>query len=208
MKNRRQILLLTSLSFVVFLTAILVTTYRPKMTQAYARKNIPSETQKRNEKLLNQLGQAYASMEKGDFDAAEASLKKILQQRPTYSMAMQQRPTYSMAMQLLGHVYYRSERYQKAEEVYRQMIKNNEFDASAYNNLGQALSRQGRHQEALKELLHSEKLNPNNETVYINLSVVYAALDQPQKARETFMTAHRLLLQKQQKNASIPEKLP
>ena len=198
MKSRRQILLLTCLSFVVFLTAILVTTYRPKMTQAYARKNIPSETQKRNEKLLNQLGQAYASMEKGDFDAAEASLKKILQQRPTYSMAMQ----------LLGHVYYRSERYQKAEEVYRQMIKNNEFDASAYNNLGQALSRQGRHQEALKELLHSEKLNPNNETVYINLSVVYAALDQPQKARETFMTAHRLLLQKQQKNASIPEKLP
>ena len=198
MKSRRQILLLTCLSFVVFLTAILVTTYRPKMTQAYARKNIPSETQKRNEKLLNQLGQAYASMEKGDFDAAEASLKKILQQRPTYSMAMQ----------LLGHVYYRSERYQKAEEVYRQMIQNNEFDASAYNNLGQALSRQGRHQEALKELLHSEKLNPNNETVYINLSVVYAALDQPQKARETFMTAHRLLLQKQQKNASIPEKLP
>ena len=198
MKSRRQILLLTCLSFVVFLTAILVTTYRPKMTQAYARKNIPSETQKRNEKLLNQLGQAYASMEKGDFDAAEASLKKILQQRPTYSMAMQ----------LFGHVYYRSERYQKAEEVYRQMIKNNECDASAYNNLGQALSRQGRHQEALKELLHSEKLNPNNETVYINLSVVYAALDQPQKARETFMTAHRLLLQKQQKNASIPEKLP
>ena len=199
MKTRRQILLLTCLSFVVFLTAILVTTYRPKMTQAYARKNIPSETQKRNEKLLNQLGQAYASMEKGDFDAAETSLKKILQQRPTYSMAMQ----------LLGHVYYRSERYQKAEEVYRQMIKNNEFDASAYNNLGQALSRQGRHQEALKELLHSEKLNPNNETVYINLSVVYAALDQPQKARETFMAAHRLLLQKQQKNnASIPEKLP
>ena len=199
MKSRRQILLLTSLSFVVFLTAILVTTYRPKMTQAYARKNIPSETQKRNEKLLNQLGQAYASMEKGDFDAAEASLKKILQQRPTYSMAMQ----------LLGHVYYRSERYQKAEEVYRQMIKNNEFDASAYNNLGQALSRQGRHQEALKELLHSEKLNPNNETVYINLSVVYAALDQPQKARETFMAAHRLLLQKQQKNnTSMPEKLP
>lgn len=199
MKNRRQILLLTCLSFVVFLTAILVTTYRPKMTQAYARKNIPSETQKRNEKLLNQLGQAYASMEKGDFDAAEANLKKILQKRPTYSMAMQ----------LLGHVYYRSERYQKAEEVYRQMIRNNEFDASAYNNLGQALSRQGRHQEALKELLHSEKLNPNNETVYINLSVVYAALDQPQKARETFMTAHRLLLQKQQKNnTSMPEKLP
>lgn len=198
MKSRRQILLLTSLSFVVFLTAILVTTYRPKMTQAYARKNIPSETQKRNEKMLNQLGQAYASMEKGDFDAAEASLKKILQKRPTYSMAMQ----------LLGHVYYRSERYQKAEEVYRQMIKNNEFDASAYNNLGQALSRQGRYQEALKELLHSEKLNPNNETVYINLSVVYAALDQPQQARETFMTAHRLLLQKQQKNANIPEKLP
>ena len=73
----------------------------------------------------NQLGQAYASMEKGDFDAAEANLKKILQKRPTYSMAMQ----------LLGHVYYRSERYQKAEEVYRQMIRNNEFDASAYNIL-------------------------------------------------------------------------
>ena len=198
MKSRRQILLLTSLSFVVFLTAILVTTYRPRMTQAYARKNIPSEIQMRNEKLHHQFGQAYTSMEKGNFDTAEAILKRILQKHPTYSIAMQ----------LLGHVYYRSERYQKAEEVYRQMIKNNEFDASAYNNLGQALSQQGRHQEALKELLHSEKINPNNETVYINLSVVYAALDQPQKARDTFMTAHRLLQQKQHKNTNIPEKLP
>lgn len=187
MKNRRQILLIICLSFVVLLTAILVTTYRPSITQAHYRYSAPSAIQMRNEELLHQLGQAYSFMEKGNFPAAERSLKRILKDRPNHSMAKQ----------LLGQIYYRTERYREAEAVYREMIENNEFDAAAYNNLGQTLNRQGRHQEALKELLHSMELNPSNMTVYINLSVVYAALNQHEKAREMFMAAHRQLLEKQ-----------
>ena len=149
--------------------------------------------QLQNELILNQLGLAYSSMEKGNFAAAERSLKKILKERPTNSMAMQ----------LLGHVYYRTERYKEAEQVYRNMLKNNEFDATAYNNLGQTLNRQGRQQEALQALLQSRELNPNNMTVYINLSVVYAALNEHEKAREMFMTAHRQLLEKQRETTNL-----
>ena len=193
MKKRRQILMLICLSTIVLLTTILVTTYRPTITQAYLRKNSPSAVQLQNELILNQLGLAYSSMEKGNFAAAERSLKKILKERPTNSMAMQ----------LLGHVYYRTERYKEAEQVYRNMLKNNEFDATAYNNLGQTLNRQGRQQEALQALLQSRELNPNNMTVYINLSVVYAALNEHEKAREMFMTAHRQLLEKQRETTNL-----
>ncbi|MBQ7392767.1 MAG: tetratricopeptide repeat protein [Lentisphaeria bacterium] len=197
MKNSRQILMITCLSFVVLMTAILVVSYRPAFTQAHTRVCTPSAAQMRNERLLHQLGRAYANMDKGDFATAERDLLQILKERPTHSMAMQ----------LLGHVYYRAERYKDAEKIYREMIQNNEFDASAYNNLGQVLSRQGRHKEALTELEHARSLNPGNMTVYINLSVVYAALNQHEKARDMFMAAHRQLLEKQRKTQSAPGEL-
>ena len=191
MKNRHQILLITCLSLVVLLTAILVITYRPGPSRMRFRKEILTERQLRNREILRQLGQAYSDMEKGDVNTAEKSLKKILREHPTHTMANQ----------LLGQVYYQTSRYRQAEEIYREMIRRNEFDASAYNNLGQVLSRQKRYTEALTALLHSKKLNPNNMTVYINLSVVYAALNRHEDAREMFMAAHCQLLQKQQQQA-------
>ena len=74
----------------------------------------------------------------------------------------------------------------------------------AYNNLGQVLYRQGRHREALACLLKSKELNPKNMTVYINLSVVYSALNEQDLAREMFMEAHRQLREKQRSRGELP----
>ena len=84
------------------------------------------------------------------------------------------------------------------------MIANNEFDATSYNNLGQVLYRQGRNREALEYLLRSRELNPKNMTVYINLSVVYMALNEQDLAREMFLEAHRQLREKQRETTDIP----
>ena len=195
MKSRRQILLITCLSAVVLMTAVLVISYRPRVTQSRIRRSLPNATQVRNKELLRQLGQAYSYMENGNMAAAEKNVLNILRERPHHTMAKQ----------LQGEIYYRTERYEEAEKVYREILSNNDFDASAYNNLGQTLWRMGKNEEALKQLLRSRELNPNNMVVYINLSVVYAALNQHEKAREMFMAAHRQLLEKQRKTEPVQE---
>ena len=194
MKKRRQILLLVLLGFVVLLTALLILSYRGGGLREHARRKADTEIQRRNQEILRQLGTAYSAMEKGEYDSAEKMLTAILQERPGHSMAMQ----------LLGRLYYRAGRYRKAETIYREMIANNEFDATSYNNLGQVLYRQGRNREALEYLLRSRELNPKNMTVYINLSVVYMALNEQDLAREMFLEAHRQLREKQRETTDIP----
>ena len=193
-KKSRQILLLVLLGFVVLLTALLIVSYRSSGMRLHPRRTAAGTPQRRNQELLRQLGTAYSAMEKGEFADAEKQLKEILQERPGHSMVMQ----------LLGQLYYRTERYRKAEAIYRKMVENNEFDASACNNLGQVLYRQGRHREALGYLLRSKQMNPKNMTVYINLSVVYSALNEQELAREMFMEAHRQLREKQRSSGELP----
>ena len=202
MKNRRPYFLLLLLGLVVFLTALLVLTYRSNGVKIRSGASKPSEIQRRNEILLRQLGHAYTLMEREEFSPAEKILKDILKTRPNHSMALQ----------LLGQLFYRTERYSEAENVYRTMLKNNEFDAAAFNNLGQVLYRLGRHGEALQNLLKSKELNPGNMIVYINLSVVYAALNRQELARDMFMEAHRQLAEKKRSveavSAPLPERAP
>lgn len=192
--NKKQIFLLIFCGIVVLLTALLVTSYRPRFTQMHFRRQITSETQLRHQELMHQLGEAYSYMGKSDYAAAEQCLTKILHHRPNHSMAME----------MLGQLYYKTGRFRKAEATFRRKIEKNEFDASAHNNLGQALYRQGRNEEALIYLLKSRDLNPSNMTVYINLSVVYSALNQHELAREMFLEAHRQLLEKQRLAEDFP----
>lgn len=194
MKKRRQILLFILLGGVVLLTALLIASYRGNGLRAHPRRNAGGAAQRRNQEVLRQLGTAYSAMEKGEFADAENTLSAILEERPGHTMAMQ----------LLGRLYYRTERYRKAEAIYREMIANNEFDATACNNLGQVLYREGRNREALEYLLRSRELNPKNMTVYINLSVVYMALNEQDLAREMFLEAHRQLREKQREAGDIP----
>lgn len=194
MKKLRRILLLVLLGIVVLLTALLIFSYRAGGMREHPGRNTDTATRQRNRELLRRLGTAYSAVEKGNWAAAEKMLDSILQERPGHSMAMQ----------LLGRLYYRSGRYRKAEAVYRELLANNEFDATSCNNLGQVLYRQGRHREALSYLLRSRELNPKNMTVYINLSVVYMALNEQDLAREMFLEAHRQLREKQRGAHEMP----
>ncbi len=178
-KNSRLFLLLFPLAAVVLLTAVLVSTYR------YPTVRMPSPGERtmlaKNARLLQKLGKAYSELEDGRVNSAEQQLKEILSTDP-------QQP---MALRLLGRLYYESRRYPEAEEVFRRLIERNDFDAAAHNNLGQALLRLNRLDDALHELQEASDLNPDSPLVHLNLSGVYSALGQPEKARKHFLEAHR-----------------
>ncbi len=180
-KQSKLFCLLIPLACVVLLTTLLVATYR---FPTYRRTATAAERQNsaRLERIMQKLGRAYSEVEDGRLATAEVILKEILQH--------EQHP---MALRLLGRIYYESGRFPEAEEIFRKLIDRNMFDAPAHNNLGQVLFRRGRYQESLGELQKSLELNPESPLVHLNLSSVYAALNDQEAARQHFLEARKRL---------------
>jgi len=79
-----------------------------------------------------------------------------------------------------------------AEYEYREALRLNPNYAEAHNNLGNLLSKQGRHAEAVKHLASVLRLNPRVPAAHNNLGVALARLEKYEAAAECFREALRL----------------
>ena len=79
-----------------------------------------------------------------------------------------------------------------AEAQYRAVLKENERSHVAWNNLGLALMRSNRLQEAVKALERAVALNPRSAIYHNNLGAAYERAGQIAKARTMYQEALKL----------------
>ena len=87
---------------------------------------------------------------------------------------------------------------ERAEELYRAAVQEEETLSSAWSNLGVLLQVEGRHTEAEECLLRALAYDPDNAVKRTNLANLYVVMHRPQEAREQ---AKRAL----EKNDRLPE---
>lgn len=107
---------------------------------------------------------ALDAFHQGIFSSAETELLNIIRTRPGTPEAWQ----------LLGAVYYRTERMNEAERAFRHLLRQQPFNAAGYNNLSQALLRLNRTEEALEMIQQAVELAPRNGTILLNTAALYA----------------------------------
>ena len=194
MKKTNLFFLLICLMCVVVATVLLIVTraipVEKQQTSAERRINA------RTANIVGKLGKAYAALEENNPFLAEKILLQLLKSEPANPVALR----------MLGRIYYESGRFESAIGIYRKLLARNEYDASACNNLGQSLARQGNFPEALIHLHKALSLNPGSHSVHFNLAGVYNQLKQPEKARDHFAAAERLIQQHQGKPA-LPQNI-
>ncbi len=80
----------------------------------------------------------------------------------------------------------------EAEELYRELLRENPESVRARNNLGILLDEKGDHEGAVAELRIARQLEPRNGEVLGNLGVALGALGRYEEAGEALRAAHRL----------------
>lgn len=180
MKNRQLILLIILLLIVFALTAVVMKFYTPK------EKENPRELQSLRDRQEMQilLGQAYFLMSNGDYGYAENTLKRLFEKSPNNILALQ----------MLGQIYFNTERYSEAEGVFRKLINFTPDDAANFNNLGQALAKQGDFKNAVIYLQKAIEINPKVLMLYFNLAELYLKMGDKKEAISSLRIAFDLAL--------------
>jgi tetratricopeptide (TPR) repeat protein len=124
------------------------------------------------------LALALALQKGQDVPGAEQTLLRLVELRPTSWNAFNR----------LGNLYFRTSRYEKAVEAYRRAIALNSDAALTHFNLGGALLRLGRFEEARAALDASIRIRPVAEA-YSNLGVAHYLLGQFPEAADSFRRA-------------------
>lgn len=130
-----------------------------KWEDAYALFRKIAESGYRDAKLFNGIG--ISLMHLGKFDDAEVFLKETLN--------MEDNDFY---LTNLGNLYYRKNDVDGAIRIYSKVLKRNSNCYLALNNMGRALMRKGKKEEAEKYLKKAIKINPNGETAKRNYSLI------------------------------------
>ena len=130
------------------------------------------------------LGQAYFLMSNGDYVYAENTLKRLFEKSPNNVLALQ----------MLGQIYFNTERYQEAENVFQKLMSFIPEDAANYNNLGQAFAKQGDFKNAIIYLQRAIEINPNVIMLYFNLAELYLKTGDKKSAISTLHSAFDLAL--------------
>ena len=124
------------------------------------------------------LAQLQASMQP---DEAAKSLQKALELNPNPA-----------AVKSLGFSFLGQNRNEEAITAFRKLEELNPSDADAPANIGSALIRLKRYQEAVVELEEAVKKNPRSALIELRLGDAYARSGAPAKATETFHTVLEL----------------
>ena len=126
--------------------------------QRYSGEKLPSETESSDWETALDL------FHKGNYDGAEAELRKLTRTHPGMADAWQ----------LLGVTLFRRNRMEEAEQTFRHLVRQQPFQAAGYNNLSQTLLRLNRVPEALEMIQQAAELAPDNITVLMNLAALLA----------------------------------
>jgi type IV pilus assembly protein PilF len=129
------------------------------------------------------LGLRY--MQQGNYEVAMKKLQK----------AIKFDRKYAPAHHYLGELYRRLERYEDAEEHYRDALDyTKEEDYQLYNNYGIFLCSQGRYEEGEKQLLHvlQNPVYPQRAQVYENLGLCAEKIPNLERAEEYLRNALKM----------------
>jgi Flp pilus assembly protein TadD len=186
--NKSLVPLIMLLALIVLLTAVIINTQTIKETERGRHSSLDSDAPSirlspygkpakvkqhtrpikpnysEKAETLQELSLAYKHYSNGRLAEAENKLKTVLVFEPE---------NYT-ALSLLGKIYYSQKKFDKAESVFRKQTRLKKSDASVYNNLGQALAKQQKYDEALKQLSTAHELDPKSPLIELNISGVYS----------------------------------
>jgi tetratricopeptide (TPR) repeat protein len=151
-----------------------------------------TDPQQLREGFYFQLGAAYER--KGDYTQAEKYFEKCLQLAPDFVEAMN----------YLGYMWAEhGEKLDKARELIEKAVKAEPKNAAYLDSLAWVLFKLNQAQEALPYALKAAELSEKPDaTVYDHIGDIYAALKQPEKAREAWRKSLSL-----EPNAEVSKKL-
>ena len=113
---------------------------------------------------------------------------KLAKAEETVRTALIMLPKDKNALSLLGRIFYETGRYDLAEQLFRELVKQHN-SATAYNNLGEAMARQGKYPEAIKILNLATESEPNSATINLNLAGLLSISGNKQQALKFFRQA-------------------
>ncbi len=151
-----------------------------------------TDPQQLREGFYFQLGAAYER--KGDYTQAEKYFEKCLQLAPDFVEAMN----------YLGYMWAEhGEKLDKARELIEKAVKAEPKNAAYLDSLAWVLFKLNQAKEALPYALKAAELSEKPDaTVYDHIGDIYAALKQPEKAREAWRKSLSL-----EPNAEVSKKL-
>lgn len=126
--------------------------------------------------------QAMASYDNGDLSESKEHFEKVYKLDKNFKDASKK----------LGLIYLRSEKFDQAEKIFRDLIEINDEDAVAHSNLGRALYEQKKFQNALESYLKSIILDSSRAGRFASTAEVYRAMKNNLKAEEMYKKAINL----------------
>jgi Flp pilus assembly protein TadD len=95
------------------------------------------------------------------------------------------------ALRIIGELFYNSRRYPEAELVFRRQLLLKPEEASVYSNLGSALAKQKKFDEAVKQTRKALSFETSNYGyILLNLSGMYSAKGDKKNSIEYFKKAY------------------
>lgn len=122
---------------------------------------------------------AMASFENGELNESKEHFEKVYKIDKNYKDASKK----------LGLIYLKSELFDQAEKIFRELIEENEEDAVAHSNLGRALYEQKNLKESLEAYLKAIILDSSRAGRFMSTAEVYRALKDNLKAEEMYKKA-------------------
>lgn len=130
----------------------------------------------------NQIEQAVALYQAGNFEGARVIYEKVLQQEPNHHDALH----------LLGLVYFSLKNYQQALIFIAKAISNYSNQASFHSNLGSVLHKLDRNSEALESCDQAIRLDPKLASAHMNRGVVLRRLGRYEEALVSYTNSINL----------------
>lgn len=123
--------------------------------------------------------QAITSFENGELNESKKHFEKVYKIDKSYKDTSKK----------LGLIYLKSDLFDQAEKIFRELIEENEEDAIAHSNLGRALYEQKNLTESLESYLKAITLDSSRAGRFISTAEVYRALKDNLKAEEMYKKA-------------------
>jgi tetratricopeptide (TPR) repeat protein len=137
--------------------------------------------------------------EEEELDPAEKTLRKITgyldENKPSEALKLFDQKLHRnkvfvvRAQTLLGDVWCRLMKYDKAEEAVNKALEEDPDNYEALRIRSQVMSKQGRHEEAIQVLLAMKEKSPKNIMTMVNLGTAYVEATEFDKASEVFKEA-------------------
>jgi tetratricopeptide (TPR) repeat protein len=140
-------------------------------------------------KALRNLGAINDLMKKVDQDIMAGNDDEALK---TLIQIISLDENHRKANELMAKLYLRTEKFKKAELIYKKLIDHHPFDPEYYANLGESFYQRRQFKASTRYYEEALNLDKNNPQRYISLGNVYLTKKDYSGALEFYLKAHRL----------------